>query len=64
MRDVTQAIQSLRRLNQELRKWFTKWDECIDNGAQPVAIQDIEYWMTRTEEIIKDLEDGYNKVRA
>ena len=39
-----EQIQTLREIQGEIQACFDGWDGAIDNGRQPVPIQDLDHW--------------------
>lgn len=50
------ATQRLRFIEGEIRACFDCWDGAIKNGQHPVAIQDLDFWSKKIQEVIKLLE--------
>ena len=52
----TEVIQKIREIEGEIRACFDGWDMAIKNKAQPVPIQDLDFWSEELKKVIKALE--------
>lgn len=46
--------QKLKEIEGEITACFNGWDGAIKNKAQPVTIQDLDYWATELKKIIQE----------
>lgn len=54
--DKQNAIQAVKEIEGEIRACFDGWDGAIKNKAQPVPVQDLDYWSNTLFKAVKHLE--------
>jgi hypothetical protein len=48
-------IETLTKIEGEMRACFNNWDKNTENGVFPVAIQDLDYWSLCLQNVIKEM---------
>ena len=54
----TSQIKRLGEVASEMALSFDRWDRLQADGFDPVAIQDLDFWLSEIKAVIKQMEDN------